>query len=121
MVLQEPLVPGGGGDFEVRHHPGVAKGGVRAAWRYNGCMVTTGAQLLLMDLEDGCSIHRNGGGAPCVVMPRPGGRLPRTKGQIADSFVGELLRTGLISKSHELTQKGMAICARLAETRRFSN
>jgi hypothetical protein len=81
-------------------------------------MVTTGAQLLLMDVADGCSIHRNGCDAPCIVMPRPGGQSPRTKGQIADSFVGELLRSGLISKKYELTEKGASICARIAEARK---
>lgn len=81
-------------------------------------MVTIGAQWLLLDVADGCSIHRNGGGAPCIVMPRPGGQTPRTKGQIADTFVGELLGSGLISKKYELTEKGASVCARLAEDRK---
>jgi hypothetical protein len=58
--------------------------------------LSTGAQMLVFDLANGCKARRTSGGSPCIVMPSHGGPMPMTKGQIGDSAVEELSAKGLI-------------------------
>jgi hypothetical protein len=78
----------------------------------NDPILTTGAEMLIRDISDGCAVHRNTHGAPCIVIPRYGCSAPRTKGQVADTFVGELLRCELISEQYALTTLGTDYCQR---------
>jgi hypothetical protein len=48
------------------------------------------ARLLLMDQDDGCTMTGYRNGAPRFVMPRPGGPIPRTKGQVSDAAAREV-------------------------------
>jgi hypothetical protein len=59
-------------------------------------ILSTAAQLLIFDLGTHCTATRSRGGAPCVVMQRPGWPIPKTKGQVSDSAVDELATHGLI-------------------------
>jgi hypothetical protein len=56
------------------------------------------AQTLIFDLANRCTAHRHSGGAPCIVMPRPGDPKPSTFGQTDDVFVQELMSNGLIEE-----------------------
>ena len=58
--------------------------------------LSTGAQLLIYDLANGCIVSRTGRGAPSIVIPRPDGPIPKTKGQISDSVIQKLLDHGLV-------------------------
>ena len=49
------------------------------------------AQLLYADWADSCIISGYRGGAPRIVMPRPDGPVPRTKGQVSDRAARELV------------------------------
>jgi len=53
-------------------------------------MLRIEAHRLLLDQEDGCitSDYRNG--APRIVMPRPGGPIPRTRGMVSDATAREV-------------------------------
>jgi hypothetical protein len=42
-------------------------------------------QLLSRDVADGCTMSGYCNGAPRIVMPRPGGPIPLTKGQVSDA------------------------------------
>lgn len=48
------------------------------------------ARHLLLDQEDGCAISPYRNEAPRFVTPRPGGPLPRTRGQVSDAAAQEL-------------------------------
>ena len=59
-------------------------------------LLSTGAQLLIVDLACGCTVHKTSGGAPGIVLPPPCGPIPRSRGQVADSFINELLECNLV-------------------------
>jgi len=62
----------------------------------DGLSLSTGAEMLIFDLANGCKVTRTSGGAPSMVMPLPGGSKPKTRGQINDSAVEELSAKQLI-------------------------
>jgi hypothetical protein len=75
-------------------------------------MVSVGAQILIYDLANGCMVSRTGGGAPCVVMPRPGSPVPKTRGQVNDAVVAELLDNGLVQLHGETTPQPCRLTAK---------
>src|SRR5438132_1443256 len=86
--------------------------------------VSTGAEWLIADLHNGCTVYRKKGGAPGVVMPRSMPRsgspipipIPMTKGQVSDATIEELLRNGLISEHCTLTDSGSAYYRRYLQS-----
>jgi hypothetical protein len=58
--------------------------------------VSFGTQILVYDLAIGCMVSRTGHGVPSIVMPRPGGQRPKTRGQVDDAVIEELLVHGLV-------------------------
>jgi hypothetical protein len=48
------------------------------------------AQNLLMDLKNGCMMTGYRNGAPRIVMPPLGGRVPHTNGQVSDAAVRQV-------------------------------
>jgi hypothetical protein len=54
-------------------------------------MQSVEAQKLELDLDDRCFITGHKNGAPRIVMPVPGGKMPRTRGQVSDAAVRELM------------------------------
>lgn len=50
------------------------------------------AQRLRLDRQDGCIVSAYNNGADRFVMPRPGGPIPRTRGQVSDAAAQELFR-----------------------------
>jgi hypothetical protein len=55
------------------------------------------AQLLLLDIREGCRIFPNRNGGPCIVMPADlNGPMPRTRGQVPDTAVQELRALNLL-------------------------
>jgi hypothetical protein len=67
-----------------------------------GLSLSTGAEMPIFDLANGCKAARTRGGAPSVVMPPSGGSTPKTGGQINDSSVEELSAKRLIHFFGEL-------------------
>jgi hypothetical protein len=60
----------------------------------NGSRLTIEAQRLAADVADGCIVSGPRSGAPRMVMPRPGGRIPRTRGRVSERAVQELKSCG---------------------------
>jgi hypothetical protein len=54
------------------------------------------AQMLLLDIRDGCRIFPNRNGAACIIIPALGGRIPRTRGQSSDAAFQELRYLNLL-------------------------
>jgi hypothetical protein len=61
---------------------------------FSNLMVTTGAQSLIFDLANGCTVSRSGGGAPAIVLPNPDGPVLRSRGPVNDALIQELLNKG---------------------------
>jgi hypothetical protein len=53
-------------------------------------MLSIEAHRLLLDQEDGCITNDYRNGAPRIVMPRPGGPMPRTGGMVSDATALEV-------------------------------
>lgn len=62
---------------------------------FSNLMVTTGAQGIIFDLANGCTVSRSGRGAPAIALSRLDGPLLRSRGPVDDVFIQELLNKGL--------------------------
>jgi hypothetical protein len=59
-------------------------------------MKTIDAQNLDVDLRNGCTISSYTNGAPRMVYPSPGGAIPRTRGQVSEATVHELMISRIV-------------------------
>ena len=66
------------------------------------------ALLLHVDLNNGCSMYPSRNGAPCIIMPRPGGPIPLTQGQVSAGAVHEVLIFRIAGKIRQSRQLGRA-------------
>jgi hypothetical protein len=68
--------------------------------------LSVGAQMLIYDIANGCTVYPGKNGVPAIVMPLPGNPFPITRGQVANSVIEELRNRRLIPQNCTLTDKG---------------
>jgi hypothetical protein len=84
------------------------------AHEFNSIVLTTEAQMLFLDMWDGCMVSKSACGAPGTVVPRQM-MTPRTQGTVSDRAINELLENDLANLSGrtsslpcKLSEKGQA-------------